>query len=78
MTGWKGVNCSVMEEEECPEGWSGEFCDVCEEDVFGAMCKEDCDVKGTCSGHGRCVDYSEARLSETCLSAAPLTSCRCG
>ena len=54
VTGWKGVNCSVMEEEECPEGWSGEFCDVCEEDVFGAMCKEDCDVKGTCSGHGRC------------------------
>jgi hyaluronoglucosaminidase len=38
--------------------------------------REEC-RKQHCSGHGRCVDYIEPRLMQTCLSAAQTTECRC-
>ena len=30
-----------------------------------------------CSGHGRCVDYSAARLEQTCLEDPPASAVRC-
>jgi len=39
---------------ECPGGWSGTDCQVCDQDVYGVGCTQDCDIKLTCNGHGRC------------------------
>jgi hypothetical protein len=65
--------------------YHGDGCTVLEQkltDFAGPTMKEcivnrqECREKH-CSGHGRCVDYSEPRLLQTCLTPAQTTMCRC-
>jgi hypothetical protein len=42
---------------ECDADHGGPDCNACEEDIYGGGCVTDCDIKTTCSWHGRCSGW---------------------
>lgn len=65
---YHGNGCTVLQAELT--GFAGPTMKKC------IANRQECSTKH-CSGNGRCVDYTEQRLMQTCLTPAPTTSCRC-